>query len=274
MTGNLRELMSRLTEGINTLSNASAELAYTAQNLSDGTSRQTESIEATVGTLQAMAQSISQTAENSRTMEGFALDGASRAKESGVAVEETLQAMTAIAEKLMIIEEIAFQTNLLALNAAIEAARAGEQGKGFAVVATEVRSLSERSATAAQEIAELTRESLETARRSGAALGELVPQIQETAALVQEVASASERQASGVAGIDEAMIRVARVTTQSGASVSRLTEMASTIADQAASLDNVLGALAIRGQIGERAPARAPATVKPSEESSKELEFV
>ena len=134
-----------------------------------------------------MNASIRQTAENAASTDGIARRSAASAEESGKAVSGAVAAMKAIAERIGIIEEIAYQTNLLALNAAIEAARAGEQGKGFAVVAAEVRKLAERSQQAAREISEITGSSVEVAERSGRLIGELVPDIQRTSELVREI---------------------------------------------------------------------------------------
>src|SRR6185369_8179940 len=120
------------------------------------------------------------------------------ARASGGAVADTVRAMNEIAEKITIIEEIAYQTNLLALNAAIEAARAGEHGRGFAVVATEVRKLAERSQTAAKDISGLAKSTVDVAEKSGRLLIELVPTIRKTADLVRDVAAASSEQSSGV----------------------------------------------------------------------------
>ena len=122
------------------------------------------------------------------------LNGAKEIQGSAATVAESVNAMKIIAEKISIIEEIAYQTNLLALNAAIEAARAGEHGKGFAVVAAEVRKLAERSQNAAQEIGALASTSVHGAERSGEALRALVPAIRKTAELVQEIGRASCRE--------------------------------------------------------------------------------
>ncbi|WP_430384154.1 methyl-accepting chemotaxis protein [Archangium violaceum] len=152
-------------------------------------------------------------------------------------MKETVEAMGSIAEKLFIIEEIAYQTNLLALNAAIEAARAGAHGKGFAVVATEVRKLAERSRTAAREISGLASGSVEVATRSGRLLEELVPSIQKTADLVQEVVAASVEQAGGVTQPNKVMGHVDQVT-QRNALASE--EMAATVEELSAQAEALL----------------------------------
>ena len=146
---------------------------------------------------------------------------------------ETVQAMNTIAEKISIIEEIAYQTNLLALNAAIEAARAGEHGKGFAVVAVEVRKLAERSQTAAKEIGGLASMSVRVAERSGKLLGALVPAIRRTADLVQEVAAASLEQSAGVSQINRALGHVDQITQRNASSAEELSSTAEEMASQA-----------------------------------------
>src|SRR5260221_2630552 len=159
-------------------------------------------------------------------MEQMAVKGARDSEDSGQAVRETVTAMKQIAEKISIIEEIAYQTNLLALNAAIEAARAGEHGRGFAVVATEVRKLAEKSQSAAKEIGALASSSMVVAERSGHVLRELVPSIRKTADLVQEAAAASVEQSSGVAQVNKAMARVDEVTQRNASAAEELASTA------------------------------------------------
>jgi methyl-accepting chemotaxis protein len=183
-----------------------------------------------------MTTSIAQNAENGRQTERMATAGAASASDSGKAVGETVEAMKAIAERVSIIEEIAYQTNLLALNAAIEAARAGAHGKGFAVVATEVRKLAERSKTAAGEIGSLASRSVGVAERSGQLLVELVPAIRRTAELIQEVTAASQEQSAGVSQISKAMTLVDQVTQRNAASSEELSSTAEEMSAQAESL--------------------------------------
>jgi methyl-accepting chemotaxis protein len=186
-------------------------------------------------------------------------------------VKETVTAMNAIAERISIIEEIAYQTNLLALNAAIEAARAGEHGRGFAVVATEVRKLAERSQAAAKEISGLSTTSVKVAERSGQLLDELVPSIRKTADLVQEVAAASSEQSAGVAQINKAMGQVDQVTQRNASATEELASTAEEMSAQAGGLQQLMSffrleeATALPALREAPAPRRAaPATFAPA----------
>jgi methyl-accepting chemotaxis protein len=171
----------------------------------------------------------------------MASKGVKDGEESGQAVRETVTAMKSIAEKVSIIEEIAYQTNLLALNAAIEAARAGEHGRGFAVVASEVRKLAERSQGAAKEINELAGTSVRVAEEAGLLLADLVPSIRKTADLVQEVAAASGEQSAGVSQINRAMGQVDQVTQRNAAQAEELAATAKGLSTQVEGLQEVMG---------------------------------
>ncbi len=236
MAERLKDALAQVRAGADALSAAAGQVAATAQGLSQGTSEQAASVEETTAGLEQMSASITQNAENARQTEQMAQTGARDAEASGTAVEQSVAAMTTIAAKIGIIEDIAYQTNLLALNAAIEAARAGEHGRGFAVVATEVRKLAERSQVAATEINGLAASSVGVAQQSGAQLGALVPAIRKTAELVQEVAAASREQAGGVAQINRAMSQVDQVTQRNATAAEELASTAEELSAQADAL--------------------------------------
>lgn len=240
MMATLAELVGTMQHTAQSVSVAAGQLSSTAQALSLGTSEQAASVQETTAGLEQMSASITQTAQNAGETERMALQGGADAAESGAAVAQTVGAMSTIAEKISIIEDIAYQTNLLALNAAIEAARAGDHGRGFAVVATEVRKLAERSQLAATEINQLAEGSVAKARMSGERLAALVPAIEKTSALVQEVAAASREQASGVLQINRAMSQVDQVTQRNAGAAEELAATAEELSGQAETLQRLV----------------------------------
>lgn len=219
---------------------ASQQVSTTASSLSQATTEQAASVEETSAAMEEMGASINQNNENARVTDSIAAESAEAAEQGGRAVAETVEAMQKIAERISIIEDIAYQTNLLALNAAIEAARAGEHGKGFAVVAAEVRKLAERSQIAASEIGELTSDSAKVAEKAGKLLEKMVPDIAKTAELVQEITAASEEQSGGVGQITTAMQQLDKVTQQNAASSEELAAISEEMSAQAQELQQLI----------------------------------
>ncbi len=240
-TTRMREVIGEIHASASSLQGASSQVSASAQALSQGTSEQAASVEEVSSSLEETAASIAQNAENSRQMEQMALGGARDAQLSGAVVAQTVSAMKTITERISIVEDIAFQTNLLALNAAIEAARAGEHGRSFAVVASEVRKLAERSKAAATEIRGTANESVGIAEQSGTLLAHLVPSIQRTAELVQEVSAASKEQATGIVQINRVILEFDHVTQRNASSAEELSAMAVELAAQAGSLQQLVG---------------------------------
>ncbi len=196
MIEKLKTVVADVKTAADNVASGSQQLSAGSEQMSQGTTEQAASAEEASSSVEEMNATIKQNADNAQQTEKIALKSANDAIDSGKAVSEAMAAMKEIASRISIIEEIARQTNLLALNAAIEAARAGEHGKGFAVVAAEVRKLAERSQTAAGEISKLSMSSVEVAERAGSMLTKLVPDIQKTSELVQEISASSKEQAS------------------------------------------------------------------------------
>jgi len=225
MVEKLKHVVGDVVSAADNVAAGSQELSSTAQQMSQGATEQAASAEEVSSSMEEMASSIKQNTDNAMQTEKISIKSATDAKEGGKAVKETVEAMKEIATKISIIEEIARQTNLLALNAAIEAARAGEHGKGFAVVASEVRKLAERSQSAAGEISELSARSVQVAETAGEMLEKMLPDIQRTAELVQEITASSKEQDTGAEQINKAIQQLDQVI-QQNASASE--EMAST----------------------------------------------
>jgi methyl-accepting chemotaxis protein len=258
----LSDVIKEVRINADSLTNAAREISKTSQSLSQGASSQAAGVEEVSASIEEMAGSIKQNSENSRVTDQIATKAAEEAKEGGRAVTETVNAMKAIADKIGIVDDIAYQTNLLALNAAIEAARAGEHGKGFAVVAAEVRKLAERSQVAAQEIGSLAISSVKQAERAGNLLQEMVPAINRTSDLVQEITAASTEQTNGVAQINQAMVSLNQQTQQNAAASEELAATAEEMSGQASMLNSAMSFFdtgesrgAARAMQAERKPA-------------------
>lgn len=218
----LTEIIGNIYSTSEVSAETSVEVNETSKQLGDGSSQQAASLEEISSAMEEMSANIRQSADNASQTESIAEQAAKDAEESGQTVLQAVDAMKSIAEKISIIEEIARQTNLLALNAAIEAARAGEHGKGFAVVASEVRKLAERSQQAAGEIGELSSRTVDVAEQAGEKLSHLVPDIQKTAELVQEISVAAREQDTGSDEINRGLQQLDSVVQQAAASAEEL----------------------------------------------------
>jgi len=240
MVGGLTRTVSDIRAIAGEVSAASQSISTASIQVSKGASSQAAAAEQASSSMEQMVSNIKQNADNAQQTDKIANKSAKDAQESGKSVLEAVAAMKEIANKISIIEEIARQTNLLALNAAIEAARAGEHGKGFAVVAAEVRKLAERSQKAAGEINQLSASTLKVSEKSGEMLDKLVPDIQRTAELVQEITAASKEQDTGAEQINKALQQLEQVI-QQNASASE--EMASTTEQLTGQSDQLVSAL-------------------------------
>ncbi len=232
--GEIRAIASEVAAASQAISTASVQV-------SKGASSQAAAAEEASSSMEEMVSNIKQNADNAQQTDKIANKSARDAQESGKSVLEAVAAMKEIANKISIIEEIARQTNLLALNAAIEAARAGEHGKGFAVVAAEVRKLAERSQKAAGEINQLSSSTLRVSEKSGEMLDKLVPDIQRTAELVQEITAASKEQDTGAEQINKALQQLEKVIQQNASAAE---EMASTTEELSGQSEQLVSALA------------------------------
>jgi methyl-accepting chemotaxis protein len=261
----MQGMVDRLQGTMAGVKTASDMVAMGSQRLSEGaeviaqrTTEQAASAEEASSAVEEMHATIRQNADNAMQTEKIALKSASDAEESGKAVSEAVRAMKNIAEKIGIIEEIARQTNLLALNAAIEAARAGEHGKGFAVVAAEVRKLAERSQSAASEIGQLSGSSVKIAEDAGTMLTRLVPDIQKTAELVQEITAASREQASGADQINTSIQQLNQVIQENTGATEEISSTAQELSSQAEMLRKALAFFRLDSSHGG-SPPPAPA---------------
>jgi len=276
----LSQVISEVNGAAANIASASEEVSSTAQSMSQATSEQAASVEETSASIEQMSASINQNTENAKVTDGMATQASSEAVQGGEAVKETVGAMKSIANKIGIIDDIAYQTNLLALNAAIEAARAGEHGRGFAVVAAEVRKLAERSQVAAQEIGELAESSVDMAESAGKLLDTIVPSIKKTSDLVQEIAAASEEQSSGVGQINSAMDLLNKITQQNASSSEQLAATSEEMSGQAAQLQELIAFFTVTGDAVSTSTFKAkpakPAVNKTAtgRRSPNEAEFV
>lgn len=252
MVAKLKDVVGEVNAASRNVASGSQEMAASSEQLSQGATEQASATEEASSSVEQMAANIKQNADNAGQTEAIARQSAANAEISGKAVAEAVDAMETIAEKILIVQEIARQTDLLALNAAVEAARAGEHGRGFAVVASEVRKLAERSQAAAQEISGLSGGTVKAAQSAGEMLAKLVPDIQKTADLVSEIAAASNEQNAGAAQINAAIQQLDKVTQQNTSAAEEMSSTAEELAAQAEQLQSAISYFRV-DQAGEPA---------------------
>jgi methyl-accepting chemotaxis protein len=263
MVEKISDVVGQVQEASSSLVGASEQLSSTAQALSQGASEQAASVEET-------SASIAQNNENAKVTGDIATRTSKETVEGGQAVKDTVGAMKQIAQKIAIIDDIAYQTNLLALNAAIEAGRAGEHGKGFAVVAAEVRKLAERSQVAAEEISRLASGSVELAEKAGKLLDTIVPSIQKTSDLVMEIAAASAEQNSGVGQINSAIGQISQAVAQNAAASEELASTSEEVSAQAMELQSTMAFFQLAGS-GRSARKKPSGRTAPPSRKAKPL---
>lgn len=248
MVNALSDVISEVRDVTVGVAHMSGELSSASNSLAEGAAHQAANVQEVAASMAQISGSIGQTANNSSDTEALATQAAGEAEECGRALTEALGALKEIADRIMVIEEIARQTNLLALNAAIEAARAGTHGKGFAVVASEVRQLAERSGNAAGEIGELSNSSVKVADRAGKMLEQLVPNIRKTAELVQEISASCREQNAGATQVNTAIQNLDDTIQQNAAAAEEIASTAQGLSDQSAHLKTTTAFFQVNGK--------------------------
>jgi methyl-accepting chemotaxis protein-1 (serine sensor receptor) len=274
MDRKLSDIVGSVRDGANNVGSSARQLAQGNDDLSQRTQEQASALEQTAASMEEMTATVKQNADNARQANQLGGNARSQADQGSDVVQRAIEAMAnintssrKIADIINVIDEIAFQTNLLALNAAVEAARAGEQGRGFAVVASEVRSLAQRSASAAKEIKDLINDSVDKVRTgtelvdaSGKSLADIMNSVKKVTDIVAEIAAASEEQAAGIDQINHAVTQMDNVTQQNAALVEEAAAASKAMEQQAHELVEHVDFFHVNGQV--RAPARAPVVLK------------
>jgi len=263
MNASLKQIVSKVRSGAETISVASDEIATGNMDLSSRTEQQAGALEETASSMEELTSTVKQNADNARQASQLAISACDVALKGGDVVERAVTTMASISESskqivdiIGVIDGIAFQTNILALNAAVEAARAGEQGRGFAVVASEVRNLAQRSATAAKEIKSLIGDSVERVEagsalvnETGATMSEIVASVKRVMDIMAEISAASVEQGAGIEQINIAVTEMDTTTQQNAALVEEAAAAAQALREQTVALNEVVGVFKLDGDV-------------------------
>jgi methyl-accepting chemotaxis protein len=263
MNASLLTVVSEVRAGTEQINSAAIEIASGNLDLSSRTEEQASALEETASSMEEITATVKHNGDNARQANILSQTATSIAVKGGSVVSEVVSTMTSINESskkivdiISVIDGIAFQTNILALNAAVEAARAGEQGRGFAVVASEVRSLAQRSASAAKEIKELINDSVEKVSQgtrlvdsAGSTMQEVVDSVKRVSDIISEITAAGQEQTSGIEQINQAIIQMDSVTQQNSALVEEAAAAAATLQEQSANLVQVVSVFKLDQQV-------------------------
>jgi methyl-accepting chemotaxis protein I, serine sensor receptor len=261
MQQSLATMVKAVHSSAESIDTGAREIAMGNTDLSQRTEQQAASLQETASSMEQLTGTVRQNAENARQASQLAVNASDIATRGGDVVSQVVTTMQGIATSsnkvvdiIGVIEGIAFQTNILALNAAVEAARAGEQGRGFAVVAGEVRTLAQRSASAAKEIKDLIGDSVDKVQsgstlvgRAGTTMDEIVQAVRRVTDIMGEISAASEEQSGGIEQVNRAVVQMDEVTQQNAALVEQAAAAAASLEDQTRQLQAVVDGWKVAG---------------------------